>query len=177
MRKRNWLKKKFLLMQKNVLESKPPERPLSKNEFAHRELTYSILSFSTGLLDTIKAAEEYHKTIFLKRCRYEIYKKAKEINIETTFTKPLIDTNIRKSIIYLKTGFPRKGKKTKARLYKNVGNVNFPKNQYQLLGKGTFKQKISDFKTMILNLRGDLRTIITLRVIGKSQTDFWFTIE
>jgi len=176
-RKRNWLKKRFLLMQKNVLETKPLEKPMSKNEFAHRELTHSLLSFTTGMLETIKNAEKYHKTIFLKKCRYRIYKKGKEINIETTFIKPLIDTKIRKSVIYLKTGIPKKGKKTRAVLYKNVTNVNFLKDHYQLLGEGTFRQKISDFKTVILNLKGDFRSIITLRVIGKSQTDCWFTIE
>lgn len=172
-RKRKSLKTNFLKIQKNILSGPDfSDKPILKKEFEEREFKTSMLNLSVVGLDFIKSAEEFDKDTKFTKCKFELYKKDNSHVFKTTFFKPLKNENKTSFLVFAK-GLPN-GTKKKAYIEK----VSYELMGYEIIGRGTFKQKIKNFKEIKLTFRGKkLEYNFLLELINKDTWSYWATLK
>ena len=172
-RKRKSLKTNFLKIQKSILEGPDfSEKPVLDKEFEEREFKTSMLNLSVVGLDFIKGAEEFDKDTLFTNCKFELYKKLNSYVFKTTFFKPLKNEN-KTSFLVFENGLPGK-LKTKGYIEK----VNYELTEFEIIDKGTFKQKIKNFKEIELSFNGkEFKYNFLLKLIDNDKWTFWVTLN
>jgi len=172
-RKRKSLKTNFLKIQKSILEGPDfSEKPVLDKEFEEREFKTSMLNLSVVGLDFIKDAEEFDKDTLFTNCKFELYKKLNSYVFKTTFFKPLKNEN-KTSFLVFENGLP---KNTRKKGY--IEKVRYDLTGYEVIDKGSFEQKIKNFKKIELSFKGkEFEYNFLLKLIGKDKWSYWVTLN
>ena len=172
-RKRKRLKTNFLKIQKSILEGPDfSKKPVLKKEFEEREFKVAMLNLSVKGLGFIKDAEEFDKDIFLTNCKFVLYKKFNTYVFKTTFFKPLKNEN-KTSFLVFENGIPGK-LKTKGYIEK----VNYELTGFDIIDRGTFKQKIKNFKEIELSFKSkEFKYNFLLKLIDREKWSYWVTLN